>query len=171
MELPLTPSQTIGPFFHLCLTTDESAARPRGPEAKGERIELVCSVFDGDGAPVDDAMIELWQADGDGRYGRFGRLATNDDGACVFETIRPGRDAMSQAPHINVSIFARGLLKRLATRIYFAGDAANNHDPVLALVAEHRRDTLMARRDTSNPVLWAFEIRLCGERETVFFDF
>ena len=133
-------------------------------------MELACRVLDGDGAPVNDAMIELWQADADGGYGLFGRLATKDDGACVFETIRPGRDRMLQAPHINVSIFARGLLKRAITRIYFAGDAANAEDPVFVLVPEHRRETLLARLDPSNPGRWRFEIHLCGERETVFFD-
>ena len=170
MELPLTPSQTIGPFFHLCLTTDESAGRLLGPETKGEHIQLVCRVLDGDGAPVDDAMIELWQAAADGGHGLFGRLATNDDGVCVFETIRPGRGQTSQAPHINVSIFARGLLKRLATRIYFADDGSNGDDAVLALVPTDRRETLLARADRANADRWTFEIRLCGERETVFFD-
>jgi protocatechuate 3,4-dioxygenase alpha subunit len=170
MELPLTPSQTVGPFFHLCLTTDESAAYLRGPELKGERIQLRCRVFDGDGVPVDDAMIEFWQAHADGVYGHFGRLATNAEGACVFETVKPGRDAMSQAPHINVSIFARGLLRRVVTRIYFEADAANHQDSVLALVPERRRETLMARQDPLHPGRWTFEIRLCGDRETVFFD-
>ncbi|MGD0436229.1 MAG: protocatechuate 3,4-dioxygenase subunit alpha [Bryobacteraceae bacterium] len=170
MELLLTPSQTIGPFFHLCLTTDESAGRLLGPETKGEHIQLVCRVLDGDGAPVDDAMIELWQADADGSHGLFGRLATNDDGVCVFETIRPGCDRTLQAPHINVSIFARGLLKRLATRVYFTDDASNGDDAVLALVPMDRRETLMARADRANAARWTFEIHLCGERETVFFD-
>jgi len=181
MELPLTPSQTIGPFFHLCLTTDNTAGCLRRSELKGEHIELDCRVFDGDGVVVDDAMIELWQADADGVYATegaafqgFGRLATGDNGACVFETIKPGRvpawNGTLQAPHINVSIFARGLLKRIATRVYFAGEASNDDDPVLALVPQDRRGTLMARRDSANPACWRFEIHLCGERETVFFD-
>jgi len=146
-------------------------------------------VLDGDDVPVNDAMIELWQADSEGRYlhpkaGQaadavihctgFGRLATDELGQCVFETIKPGPvagpDETLQAPHINVSVFARGLLKRLATRIYFAGDVANNGDPILARVPEERRATLMAQPESQDPEHWNFEIHLCGERETVFFD-
>lgn len=134
-------------------------------------------------------MIELWQANAEGKYTHpadtqkkpidsccsgFGRLATNEDGACVFETIKPGcvpgpEDSV-QASHINVSVFARGVLKRLATRIYFAGDLTNADDPVLALVSAERRGTLMAQPDSGNPGHWIFDIHLCGERETVFFD-
>lgn len=183
--MDLTPSQTIGPFFHLCLTTDETAGRLAGEGAKGERIQLACLVLDGDGLAVDDAMIELWQADAEGIYNHpddarhkshdpafrgFGRLATNDEGRCVFETVKPGRDAALEAPHVNVSIFARGLLKRVATRIYFAGDPANEEDQVLRLVPEDRRATLMAWPDRKNPARWNLEVHLCGERETVFFD-
>jgi protocatechuate 3,4-dioxygenase alpha subunit len=177
MDLGLTPSQTIGPFFHFCLTADRSLGCLAGPGASGERVRLAFRVWDGDGAPVGDAMIELWQADAGGNYNPsdgFGRLPTNEDGACVFETIKPGRvpgpDGTLQAPHINVSIFARGLLQRLVTRIYFAGDPANQEDPVLALAPEDRRDTLMAYPDPKQPGVWRFEIRLRGECETVFFD-
>jgi len=160
-----------------------------GPDAKGERVRLICRVVDGDGAPVDDAMIEIWQADADGRYnhpadsraqGRdpacngFGRLATDAGGICVFDTIKPGRAAGNsgtlQAPHFNVSVFARGVLQRLATRIYFADDPANNIDPILALVPEERRSTLMALSDPRHPGAWYFDVRLCGKDETVFFD-
>ena len=184
-----SPSQTIGPFFHFALTTNEDLGCLARPGAKGERIRLACRVLDGDGALVTDAMIELWQADAGGRYNHpedtqekaadpafrgFGRLHTNEDGACVFETVKPGRvpgrGATLQAPHVNVSVFARGLLNRLVTRIYFAGDAANQEDPVLALAPEDRRDTLMAHPDPEHPRVWNFEIYLCGERETVFFD-
>lgn len=187
--MELTPSQTIGPFFHLCLCVDETAGCMASPDVKGERVALVCRVLDGDGAPVDDALIELWQTDSGGAYNHpddtrrgghdpafrgFGRRATNRDGVCVFETVRPGRvpawDGTLQAPHINVSVFARGLLKRVVTRIYFSGDPANAEDPVVALVSENRRDTLMARQDPANPAAWSFEIHLSGERETVFFD-
>jgi len=144
MELVSTASLTIGPFFHFALTTDEAMGQMASPETKGERVQLVCRLTDGDGAPVSDAMIELWQADASGKYNHpddsqekkpdpafhgFGRLETNDAGVCVFETVKPGRvpgpTGAQQAPHINVSVFARGLLKRLATRIYFAGDPAN----------------------------------------------
>ncbi len=189
MDLVPSPSQTIGPFFHFALTADEALGRLAGPSARGERIRLACRVLDGDGAPVDDAMIELWQADAGGKYNHpddaqdkapdpafrgFGRLSTNEDGVCVFETVRPGRvpgcGGTLQAPHVNVSVFARGLLNRLVTRLYFAGDAANEDDPVLALVSEDRRHTLMAHPEAGHRDLWNFEIHLCGERETVFFD-
>jgi len=187
--MDLTPSQTIGPFFHLCLTVDATAGCMAAPEAKGDRIELACRVLDGDGGPVDDAMIELWQADASGKYNHpddpnrgthdpafrgFGRLSTNAAGECLFETVKPGQvpdwNGALQAPHINVSVFARGLLKRVATRIYFSGDPANGSDPVLALAPPERRATLMAVRDLKNPQRWKFDIHLSGERETVFFD-
>jgi protocatechuate 3,4-dioxygenase alpha subunit len=138
---------------------------------------------------VSDAMIELWQANAAGKYNHpedpqataadpdcsgFGRLGTDRDGVCVFETIKPGRvpgnDGALQAPHLNVSVFARGVLKRLATRIYFAGDPANVEDPVLALVPAERRATLMARPDPSHPTDWGMDVHLSGECETVFFD-
>jgi len=188
-DLTPTPSQTVGPYFHLGCTTTHSVACIAGPEAKGERIRLICRVLDGDGAAVDDAMIEIWQADSEGRYnhpadsrakGRdpacngFGRLATDAAGTCVFSTIKPGRapgnNDTLQAPHFNVSVFARGVLKRLATRIYFANDPANNMDPILALVPEERRSTLMAFSDPHRPGDWHFDVRLCGKDETVFFD-
>src|SRR5262249_47962822 len=147
-----TPSQTVGPFFHLGLTTDaRSVAVMASAQAKGERLWLCCRVFDGEGLAVNDAMIELWQADAEGRYHGgnestgadaecpgFGRLATDEEGRCEFETVKPGRvrgpDDALQAPHIAVAIFARGLLKQLFTRIYFANDPANVDDPVLSLV-------------------------------------
>lgn len=188
-DLTPTPSQTVGPYFHLGCTTTHSVACIAGPDAKGERVRLICRVVDGDGTPVDDAMIEIWQADADGRYnhpadsraqGRdpackgFGRLATDAGGICVFDTIKPGRAAGNsgtlQAPHFNVSVFARGVLQRLATRIYFADDPANNIDPILALVPEERRSTLMALSDPRHPGAWHFDVRLCGKDETVFFD-
>jgi protocatechuate 3,4-dioxygenase alpha subunit len=184
-----TPSQTAGPYLHLGLTANRSLGCLADSEAKGERLSLTCRVFDGDGAPVNDAVLEMWQANADGKYDHpedkqekpidsaccgFGRLPTGQDGSCVFETIKPGRvpsnGSSLQAPHLNVSLFARGLLKRLVTRIYFAGDPANDEDAVLALVPEDRRDTLMAQPDASHPGCWSFIIHLQGESETVFFD-
>ena len=121
-------------------------------------------------------MIELWQADAHGRFAcgdphfrGFGRLETQLDGTCVFETIRPGR-VDGQAPHVSVMIFGRGLMKQLHTRVYFAGDAANAGDPVLALVPEERRATLLAQPVDREPGLWHMEVRLQGPGETVFFD-
>jgi protocatechuate 3,4-dioxygenase alpha subunit len=131
-------------------------------------------------------MIELWQADSEGNYAHqnsgtdgagfcgFGRLATVEDGSCTFETIRPGcvpgPGATVQAPHINVSILGRGILSRLSTRLYFGGEQANAADPVLALVPENRRATLLARPDPAHTSNWIFDVHLRGEGETVFFD-
>lgn len=189
MDQRPTASQTVGPYFHLGCTNTHSVNCLAGSDAKGERVWLHCRVSDGDGLPVNDAMLELWQANSAGKYLHpedtqekpidsecrgFGRLATDEHGSCTFETVKPGSvpglgDSV-QAPHISVSVFARGVLKRLPTRIYFQGDIANASDPVLALVPEARRDTLMARPDSGSPGYWIFEINLCGKNETVFFD-
>lgn len=159
-----TGSQTVGPFFHFGLTSQPNGRMiDRFPQG-GEAIRLVIRVSDGDGEPVSDAMIELWQA------GVFGRLATTADGSCEFETLRPGTDKATHAPHINVCVFARGLLRQLQTRIYFAGDAGLGSDPVLALVPEDRRPTLIAHPDPADAGVWNFDIRLQGSDETVFFD-
>jgi protocatechuate 3,4-dioxygenase, alpha subunit len=188
MELVPIPSQTVGPFFHLGCTQHQSVGTLVSADTKGERIQLICRVFDGDGTAVPDAMIELWQANAEGRYNHpedlqdqnlnsfrgFGRLATNDEGVCTFTTVKagqvPANDGTPQASHINVSVFARGVLARLATRIYFAGDPAISSDPVLALVPPERRNTLLARKNPEQPHEWHFDIHLCGEHETVFFD-
>jgi protocatechuate 3,4-dioxygenase alpha subunit len=188
MELVPIPSQTVGPFFHLGCTQHKSVGTLVSAESKGERIQLVCSVFDGDGIAVPDAMLEIWQANAEGRYNHpedlqdrnlnsfrgFGRLATNGEGMCAFTTIRPGQVPASngslQASHINISVFARGVLVRLATRIYFAGDPAIASDPVWALVPAERRSTLLARKNPDQQHEWRFDIHLCGEHETVFFD-
>jgi protocatechuate 3,4-dioxygenase alpha subunit len=184
--LGITPSQTIGPFFAYSLT-------PRaygGPElateqvaadgVAGERIRIEGAVYDGAGAPVGDAMIEIWQADPQGRFHAagnagftgFGRAETNAEGGFYFDTVRPGAlpgpDGTQQAPHLAVSIFARGILTRLVTRIYFSDEPANAADPVLALVPEARRGTLIARRGADGT--FRLDIRLQGEDETVFFE-
>ncbi len=182
-------SQTVGPFFNFALTTNANLGTAAGPDVPGERIQLAFRVLDGDGVPTPgDAMIELWQADAEGRYphpldarGRasvpfygFGRLETDVNGCCTFQTIRPGPIATpggrSQAPHITVILFARGLLKHLHTRVYFEGDPANDDDPVLGLVPPERRATLLARRGEGDPATWKFDIVLQGAGETVFFD-
>ncbi len=187
MEHVPTPSQTAGPYLHLGLTNKHSVAQVAAPDLRGERLRLRCRVLDMDGAPVNDAMIEIWQADQEGRYNHpddapapdchfygFGRAATDENGKCEFETVRPGRvpgpNNSSQAPHLNVAVFARGILLQLHTRIYFAGDVANDNDPVLALVPADRRETLMARPDPAQPGSWLFDIHLRGAQETVFFD-
>jgi protocatechuate 3,4-dioxygenase alpha subunit len=190
MELVPTPAQTVGPFFHFCLTTDKCCVRRiAGAEAKGERVLLSVRVLDGEAVGLNDAMVEIWQANADGKYNHpddtqakavdpsflgFGRMGTGEDGSCEFETIKPGRVPgprnVPQAPHLNVAVFARGMLKQLYTRIYFAGDPANQEDPVLALVPVDRRETLMAHSDSAGPVVWRFDLRLQGKNETVFFD-
>jgi protocatechuate 3,4-dioxygenase alpha subunit len=189
MDLVPTPSQTAGPYLHLGMTETRSVKCIAAPQTKGERVWLTCRVIDGDGAPVNDAMIEIWQADAEGKYNHpddtrektadsawfgFGRMATAEDGSCEFETIKPGRvpgsGSMLQASHLNVAIFARGMLKQLYTRVYFAGDPANSEDPVIALVPPPRRETLIAQPDPAHAGHWRFDIHLQGEQETVFFD-
>ena len=164
--LVATPSQTVGPFFHFCLTA--KAQGRLAERLRGDSITLTVRVTDGDGRPVDDAAVEVVQD------GVVGRMATDQDGRCAFETVRPqaaGADTdPQQAPHLYVCLFARGLLRHLQTRIYFADDPALERDPVLALVPAHRRATLLATPDASYPGSWMFDIRLQGDRETVFFD-
>jgi protocatechuate 3,4-dioxygenase alpha subunit len=178
-DLVATASQTVGPFFDFGLTTPNAAlGQMAGPDTPGERIRLRIRVYDGEGAVVPDAVVELWQADASGAFpGVWGRQGTDVDGACEFHTVRPG--AAEGASHINVCLFARGLLRHIFTRIYFAGDPALSADPVLALVPEARRQTLLAhaesrpeglRYTTADGDTWVFELRLQGEHETVFFD-
>jgi protocatechuate 3,4-dioxygenase alpha subunit len=208
-----TPSQTIGPFFHYGLPwkggadlvgSSDLGARPElmpdehyllsQPSARGEiagqPIEIVGQVFDAGGAPVPDAMIEIWQANAAGRYNSpddrredlpldadfigFGRAATGEDGSFRFRTILPGRTPgpgnSLQAAHIAVGVFGRGLLKRLVTRLYFEGEEGHDEDPILALVPSARRATLIAARLQSAPATYRFDIHLQGEHETVFLD-
>jgi len=184
-----TPSQTVGPFFHDSLSWP-GAETLVGPETKGDRIEITGRVLDGDGAPVPDALIEIWQANAAGRYAHsedgqlkpidpafrgFGRCASDAEGRFRFATIRPGRvpgrgNAL-QAPHINLGLFARGLLRRLVTRLYFEDSPTNAEDPVLALVQDPaRRATLLARRAAGDDAVYRFDIVLQGNGETVFFE-
>jgi protocatechuate 3,4-dioxygenase alpha subunit len=148
------------------------------PDTAGEHITLAVRVLDGDGVPVPDAMIEIRQADAAGSYGDtagfsgFGRLSTDADGWCRFTTIKPGAiadpDGVRQAPHVSVCLFARGLLRHVYTRIYFAGDEHLAADPILALVPAARRATLLAEQ--VGPSTWQLVVRLQGAGETVFFD-
>lgn len=173
-----TPSQTVGPFFHFGIAAGEGLGSLGAPES-GERLHLRVRVLDGSGAPLNDAMIEIYQANAAGAYGApgfsgFGRLATDADGACVFETVRPGRvtnaEGPAQAAHLNVCLFARGLLRHLYTRVYFAGDPDLDADPILALVPADRRATLLAAPADGTPGRWTWDVRLQGDAETVFFD-
>ena len=184
-----TPSCTVGPYFAICVNEDLCIPQIAKPEAKGERVKLICSVFDRNGECVPDTLIEIWQANADGKYNHpadqqpksidaefrgFGRQVTGLSGECEFETIKPGRvpgpRGAQQAPHLEVGVFTRGVLKRLATRVYFSGDAANGECPVLALVPKSRRATLMAQPVAGQPGTWRHEIHLSGIKETVFFD-
>jgi protocatechuate 3,4-dioxygenase alpha subunit len=184
----ITASQTVGPFFSFSLTA-KPLGQMRQPQTAGEPVRLVIRLFDGEGAPIPDGIIELWQADASGKYAHpedrqprapdatfcgFGRMGTDQTGTSVFETIRPGkvpgRRETRQAPHINVIVLARGMLLPLFTRIYFAGDPANKEDAAIAMVPEDRRSSLLAQPDASRPGTWNFDIHLCGESETVFFD-
>ncbi len=174
-----TASQTAGPYWHLIdFPAWADLLRPDGPNAgiEGERILLTGRITDGDGAPVTDAMVEIWQAGPDGSYDGgfhgFGRCATDAQGAFRFVTLKPGAvpglGNRTQAPHVQIAIFARGLMKQLVTRLYFAGESLNDEDPVLNLVPPERRGTLIAQPDGAGA--WRLDIRLQGEGETVFLD-
>ena len=188
MSLEATSSQTVGPYLHIGLTwytpTDLAA-----PDVAGERLAIEGRVVDANGQPVSDAMIEVWQANAAGRYAHpadsgqpaldtkfrgWGRCPTNDNGGFRFATIKPGRvagpDGRLQAPHINVTIFMRGLLKHLSTRIYFPGEPANAEDPVLGLVPLQRRGTLIAAPAAGRAGVVIWNVVLQGVGETVFFD-
>ena len=190
-KLTPTPSQTVGPFFHLGLDRPEWGDLTRG-NPTGERIAIEGRVLDGDGAPVPDAMIELWQANAAGRYNHpddrqdekpldpdfrgFGRVATDVNGRFRVVTIKPGpvpgRGNALQAPHITLAVFARGMLIHLYTRIYFADDPRNAGDPLLSSIEDATvRATLLARpAEAGNPPVWHFDIVLQGDNETAFLD-
>ena len=186
-----TPSQTVGPFFGVGLS------RPSQPQnvlandrTGGERVSIEGTVFDGAGQAVADALVEIWQANAHGRYRHaldtgpapldpdffgFGRCPTDSAGRFRFDTVKPGAvydsDGRRHAPHINVTVFARGMLVHAFTRIYFADDPLET-DPTLALIDVARRSTLVAERtsDGGGRVVYRWDIHLQGERETVFFD-
>jgi protocatechuate 3,4-dioxygenase, alpha subunit len=187
MSLFASGSQTVGPYLHIGLTW-LNTAKIAGPGVKGERFSLQGRLVDGDGAGVSDGLIEIWQANAEGKFAHpedrqkktlekgfrgFGRIPTDAKGAFKFTTIKPGRvpgpDGKLQAPHLSVTVFMRGLLKQLSTRIYFPGDPANAQDPVLKLVPAARRATLIARRKAKGVLEW--NIVLQGKDETAFFDF
>ena len=164
MSGPLTPSQTVGPFFGVGLPFEKGEQMVAPGIAGAIRVEG--QVLDGKGEPVPDALIEIWQI-GSG----FGRARTDAEGAFSFTTAKPGGtpapDGRTQAPHLNVTVFARGLLRHLVTRMYFPDEAeANATDPVLKLVEPARRETLIAKNGGG---VLHFDVRLQGEQETVFF--
>jgi protocatechuate 3,4-dioxygenase, alpha subunit len=184
VSLGLTPSQTVGPFLAIGLPW------PDGPQvvdpATPGAITITGRVFDGAGQPVPDALVETWQADPEGRFAHpddprgggdegfrgFGRSATDADGRYQIITLKPGSfpgpEGGTEAPHLDITVLARGLLDRVVTRLYFADEqAANQADPVLALVDPARRSTLIATPEDGG---WRFDIRLQDPQETVFFE-
>jgi protocatechuate 3,4-dioxygenase alpha subunit len=201
----ITPSQTVGPYFAYGLaphsrcdwspdkkvydSKETVGANLVTPDATGQKIRIEGRITDGDGLPINDAMIEIWQADSQGRYASladkrartnalfkgFGRSATDADGGYSFDTVKPGAvpgpDGKPQAPHIVVCIYSRGMLRQVYTRLYFSDEAANAGDAILALVPEKRRGTLIAHKESGKgQTVYRFDIRVQGEGETVFFD-
>ncbi len=187
MALIPTPSQTLGPFFSIGLRhlikTDLA-----GANVSGVRVVIEGRVLDGDGKPVNDAALEIWQANAHGKYAHpadtqdkplepgfrgFGRVATDDDGRFRFSTIKPGRvpgpGGVAQAPHLAVLVGMRGLLRHLLTRVYFPDEPSTAEDPVLNLVPAERRGTLIAKHLGGNRFEW--NVVLQGDDETVFFDY
>ncbi len=188
MTLRATPSQTVGPFFHIGLTK-LTVPNLAAPDVEGKRITIQGRVLDGDGKPVSDAVIEIWQANAHGKYDHpedtqdkplqrgfkgFGRVATDDEGRFSLTTIMPGRvpgpSGTLQAPHIVVLVFMRGLLKHLVTRIYFPDEPSNAEDPILRLVDPERRSTLIASNVPGREGALQWNVVCAGENETVFFD-
>jgi protocatechuate 3,4-dioxygenase, alpha subunit len=183
-----TPSQTVGPYYSIGLSWLERKDLTEGA-VDGQRITVRGRVLDGDGQPVPDAVLEIWQADAAGRYAHeedagnpvankffgFGRVPVNEEGEFQFRTIKPGcvqgPDGLPQAPHLVVSVFLRGLLRRLMTRIYFPAEAANEADAVLARVPIHRRPTLIANVDAADKETLQWDVHLQGDKETVFFEY
>lgn len=186
-----TPSQTVGPFFHYGLMTKDDWNILANEQTKGERILIKGQVLDGEGQPIPDAMIEIWQADSEGHFNHsadpnqhqadknfrgFGRADTVIDGFFTFKTVKPGivpfDEEQNQAPHINVRVFARGMLIHAYTRLYFSDETeANQTDPILNLVDAERRPTLVARKEESDDLpTYSFNISLQGKNETVFFN-
>lgn len=188
MSFPPTTSQTVGPFFRIgfsWLYREQIA----DPEAPGERVEISGRILDGDGAPVPDGILEIWQANAQGKYahsedpqekeseakfGGYGRVPTDGDGRFHFSTIKPGRvpgpNGTLQAPHLEISVFTRGLLRRLITRMYFPDETSNGEDFALSLLEPTRRDTLLARKVGGRTGQLQWDVKLQGDGETVFFD-
>jgi len=187
VSLYATGNQTVGPYLHIglnWLVTAEIA--PRG--IAGERFTIQGRLVDGDGVGVNDGLIEIWQANAQGKYAHpedrqkkplekgwrgFGRVATDARGGFRFRTIKPGAvpgpNGEPQAPHLVVGVFMRGMLKHLATRLYFPDEPTNAKDPILKLVPPARRGTLVARHKGKGALEW--NVILQGKQETVFFDY
>jgi protocatechuate 3,4-dioxygenase alpha subunit len=188
VSLQATTSQTVGPFFKIgfeWLHRDNLV----GEGVSGERVTIQGRVLDGDGAPVPDAILEIWQANAHGKYDHpedtqhkplelgfkgYGRVPTTAEGVFRFATIKPGPapgpNGKEQAPHLVVSVFMRGVLRRMVTRMYFPDDARNSGDQILNLVEAGRRSTLIAKKTAGGPGILEWNVVLQGPEETVFFD-
>jgi protocatechuate 3,4-dioxygenase, alpha subunit len=188
VSLQATSSQTVGPYFRIglrWLNRDNLV----GEGVSGERVTIQGRVFDGDGAPVPDAILEIWQANAHGKYDHpedtqdkplepgfkgYGRVSVNDEGIFRFATIKPGPvpgpKGKDQAPHLVVSVFMRGVLRRTVTRIYFPDDPRNPADFILNLVEPARRSTLIAKKTAGGAGALEWNVVLQGPDETVFFD-
>jgi protocatechuate 3,4-dioxygenase alpha subunit len=189
-----SPSQTVGPYFAQGLLREGDQVFTNvlvSEDTEGERIRIEGAVFDAEGRPIEDAMIEIWQANRHGRYNHpldeqdkpldpqfrgHGRTSTDTEGYYRFETIKPGSvpgpGDSDQAPHINVIVFARGMLSHAFTRIYFEDEPFNQDDSVLMGIEDlAHRNTLVARRqEAEGAVIYRFDIHFQGEHETAFFD-
>lgn len=185
MIMEQTPSQTVGPYLRIGLIYGEKQNDLVSEATSGERIMITGLVTDGNGDPITDAMVEIWQADASGIYNHpvdplheradphfrgFGRAENARGGVYEFKTIKPGgRDG--QAPYINVHVFARGILVHAITRIYFDDEPANGDDPVLQSIEKDRRQTLIATlQESDDQPTYRFDIRMQGDDETVFFN-
>jgi protocatechuate 3,4-dioxygenase, alpha subunit len=188
MSVHATTSQTVGPFFKIGLEwlyRDNLIVEG----VSGERVTIQGRVLDGDGLPVPDAFVEIWQANAHGKYNHpedtqdkplepgfngYGRVPTNAEGMFRFNTIKPGPvpgpNGKQQAPHLAVSVFMRGVLRRLVTRMYFPDDERNSGDHILNLVEAARRTTLIAKNTADDPASLEWNVVLQGPEETVFFD-
>jgi protocatechuate 3,4-dioxygenase alpha subunit len=192
MENPLlkqTPSQTVGPFFHMGLLLSSQSVLVN-EQTTGQRIRILGRIFDGNGQPIPDALIEIWQADAHGFFNHpadpnfrqadphfqgFGRSGTVNDGWFEFKTIKPGGvpgpNGQIQAPYINIRVFSRGMLIHAYTRLYFSDEITNASDPVLTSLEPERRASLIATLEDSHDLpTYRFAIHMQGERETVFFE-
>jgi protocatechuate 3,4-dioxygenase alpha subunit len=189
-----SPSQTVGPYFEQGLLREGDPVFTNvlvSENTDGERIRITGCVCDAERRPIEDAMIEIWQANSHGRYNHpldeqnkpldpgfrgHGRASTDSQGNYRFDTVKPGSvpgpDNKTQAPHINVVVFARGMLSHAFTRIYFEDETVNRDDPVLTSIEdEAHRNTLIARREeTDGAIIYRFDIHFQGENETAFFD-
>lgn len=178
-------SQTVGPYFRIGLIYGQPQNNLVNERVSGERITITGLLLDGDGDPIPDGMLEIWQPGANGIFNHpldplheqadpyfqgFGRAENRDGGRYEFKTIKPGaRDG--QAPYINIRVFSRGMLIHAITRLYFSDEPANSDDPVLNSVEAERRHTLIAtRQDSGDQPTYRFDIRMQGENETVFFN-